>query len=122
MRALLTAIFGAALLALTACGGSTSTVYVTRPSAAPPPSAAPVATASVNPDAHACWAFHQAITKGVPASAGAQTTMEWGCGFDTTLPRDGFGPIAMRERVHSVGGELSITSAPGRGSKVSVAV
>ena len=45
-----------------------------------------------------------------------------GCGFDTTLPRDGFGLIAMRERVHSVGGELSIKSAPGRGSEVNVAI
>jgi signal transduction histidine kinase len=45
-----------------------------------------------------------------------------GCGFDTTVPRDGFGLIAMRERVHSVGGELSITSVPGRGTEVDVAV
>ena len=66
-----------ALLALSACGSSTSTVYVTRPSAARPPSTAPVATAGANSDAHACWAFHQAITKGVPPSAAGQDTMGW---------------------------------------------
>jgi signal transduction histidine kinase len=45
-----------------------------------------------------------------------------GCGFDTTVSSNGFGLIAMRERAHSVGGEMRICSAPGRGSEVNVAV
>jgi signal transduction histidine kinase len=45
-----------------------------------------------------------------------------GCGFDTAVPGSGFGLIAMRERARSVGGELRIRSAPGRGSEVDVAV
>jgi signal transduction histidine kinase len=45
-----------------------------------------------------------------------------GCGFDPTVPGSGFGLIAMRERARSVGGELRITSAPGRGSEVHAAL
>jgi signal transduction histidine kinase len=45
-----------------------------------------------------------------------------GCGFDTSDPRGGFGLVSMRERVRSVGGELHISSGPGRGSEVDVAV
>ena len=45
-----------------------------------------------------------------------------GCGFDTSLPRSGFGLVSMRERIRSVGGELNISSGPGRGSEVDVAV
>jgi signal transduction histidine kinase len=45
-----------------------------------------------------------------------------GRGFDTTAPADGFGLIAMRERASSVGGELRVCSAPGRGSEVEVFV
>jgi signal transduction histidine kinase len=42
-----------------------------------------------------------------------------GCGFDTAAG-GGFGLVSMRERAHSVGGELWISSAPGRGSDVEV--
>jgi signal transduction histidine kinase len=45
-----------------------------------------------------------------------------GCGFDTTFPAGGFGLNSMRDRARSVGGELRICSAPGRGSEVEVAV
>ena len=45
-----------------------------------------------------------------------------GRGFDTTVPGGGFGLISMRERARSVGGELRISSAPGRGSKVEAAL
>lgn len=45
-----------------------------------------------------------------------------GCGFDTSVPRSGFGLVSMRERVRSVGGEMRIRSGPGRGSEVDVAV
>ena len=45
-----------------------------------------------------------------------------GHGFDTAAPGGGFGLTSMRERAHSVGGELLVTSAPGRGSQVEVAV
>lgn len=45
-----------------------------------------------------------------------------GCGFDTSVPRSGFGLVSMRERIRSVGGELRIHSGPGHGSEVEVAV
>jgi signal transduction histidine kinase len=45
-----------------------------------------------------------------------------GCGFDASVPGSGFGLISMRERIHSVGGELRIRSGPGHGSEVEVAV
>jgi signal transduction histidine kinase len=45
-----------------------------------------------------------------------------GRGFDTSVPGTGFGLIAMRERARSVGGELRICSAPGRGSEVEVSI
>jgi signal transduction histidine kinase len=48
--------------------------------------------------------------------------MDRGRGFDTTAPGSGFGLVGMRERARSVGGELRIRSAPGRGSEVDFAV
>jgi signal transduction histidine kinase len=46
-----------------------------------------------------------------------------GRGFDPAADHgSGFGLVSMRERARSVGGELRISSAPGRGSKVEVAV
>ena len=45
-----------------------------------------------------------------------------GHGFDTTAPGGGFGLVSMRERARSVGGELVVSSAPGHGSQVEVAV
>jgi signal transduction histidine kinase len=45
-----------------------------------------------------------------------------GRGFEPTAPAGGFGLVSMRERARSVGGELRITSAPGRGSKVEAAL
>ena len=45
-----------------------------------------------------------------------------GRGFDIAAPSSGFGLIAMRERAHSVGGELRIRSIPGRGSEVEAKV
>jgi signal transduction histidine kinase len=45
-----------------------------------------------------------------------------GHGFDADAPADGFGLTSMRERAHSVGGELFVSSLPGHGSQVEVAV
>lgn len=45
-----------------------------------------------------------------------------GCGFDPTTPGDGFGLLSMRQRACSVGGELRISSTPGRGSEVEAAL
>ncbi|CAN5867552.1 hypothetical protein BH20PSE1_BH20PSE1_20280 [soil metagenome] len=45
-----------------------------------------------------------------------------GKGFDPTLPYDGFGLIGMKERASRIGGELSITSAAGKGSEIRVAL
>jgi signal transduction histidine kinase len=44
-----------------------------------------------------------------------------GRGFDVGAAGGGFGLVSMRERARSVGGELLVWSAPGRGSKVEVA-
>lgn len=41
-----------------------------------------------------------------------------GRGFDPDATGDGFGLTSLRERASSVGGELRITSIPGRGSEV----
>jgi signal transduction histidine kinase len=45
-----------------------------------------------------------------------------GHGFDTAAPGGGFGLTSMRERARSVGGELLVSSVPGHGSQVEVAV
>jgi signal transduction histidine kinase len=45
-----------------------------------------------------------------------------GRGFDADAPGGGFGLTSMRERARSVGGELLVSSAPGHGSRVEVAV
>jgi signal transduction histidine kinase len=45
-----------------------------------------------------------------------------GHGFDTADPGGGFGLTSMRERAHSVGAELVVSSAPGHGSQVEVAL
>ncbi len=45
-----------------------------------------------------------------------------GRGFDQAIPGGGFGLVSMCERARSVGGELQISSAPGRGSKVEAAL
>jgi signal transduction histidine kinase len=45
-----------------------------------------------------------------------------GCGFDATAAGGGFGLVSMRERAHSVGGELHISSAAEQGSEVEVSL
>jgi signal transduction histidine kinase len=45
-----------------------------------------------------------------------------GHGFDIAAPGGGFGLTSMRERAHSVGAELMVSSAPGHGSQVEVAI
>ena len=43
-----------------------------------------------------------------------------GSGFDTAAEADGFGLTSMRDRATSVGGDLRISSVPGRGTEVEV--
>ena len=45
-----------------------------------------------------------------------------GHGFDIAAPGGGFGLTSMRERARSVGAELVVSSAPGHGSQVEVAI
>jgi len=45
-----------------------------------------------------------------------------GHGFDTADPGGGFGLTSMRERAHSVGAQLAVSSVPGHGSQVEVAL
>ena len=46
------------------------------------------------------------------------TVEDDGSGFDDQAEHDGFGLLGMRERVGLRGGDLEITSAPGRGTRV----
>jgi signal transduction histidine kinase len=45
-----------------------------------------------------------------------------GTGFDPAAATDGFGLVGMRERVELLGGELTIESAPGSGTKIAVSL
>lgn len=62
-------ILCAAVLAVAGCGSQAA-----AHSAPPSPSPATVAAYS---DAHACRAFHEATTTGVPASAAGENTLTW---------------------------------------------
>jgi signal transduction histidine kinase len=70
-------------------------------------------------------AAHATVTFGVTAQATSLTIADDGCGFDTLVrhqpARDhGWGLMIMRERAAAVGAELSVESAPGRGTRVIV--
>lgn len=72
MRKATTGAALAAALLLTACGTSTPRLRAPAPSPSQPASPSPAY------DSHrACWAFRQATTKGVPASAAGEDTMTW---------------------------------------------
>jgi signal transduction histidine kinase len=43
-----------------------------------------------------------------------------GCGFDPAKRYDGFGLVGIRERVESMGGELTVQSAPENGTAIFV--
>jgi PAS domain S-box-containing protein len=43
-----------------------------------------------------------------------------GCGFDPELRRDGFGLVGMKERVEEMGGHLSIQTAVGAGTTITI--
>jgi signal transduction histidine kinase len=58
------------------------------------------------------------------AAALQLTIADTGRGFDTTAAtgRDGLGLASLRERVHLIGGELTVTSDPGHGATIRVRV
>jgi signal transduction histidine kinase len=43
-----------------------------------------------------------------------------GCGFDPQAATDGFGLTGIKERVERMGGELTIHSAPGKGTHIRI--
>jgi signal transduction histidine kinase len=45
---------------------------------------------------------------------------EDGCGFDPAKRYDGFGLLGIKERVESMGGELTVQSAPENGTAILV--
>ena len=56
-------------------------------------------------------------------SGGRLTISDDGQGFDTTTSRKGsYGLQGMRERAAAIGGDLSITSTPGAGASITIAV
>ena len=62
---------------------------------------------------------------GVEAGNVRMTVTDDGPGFDTAAPRgprEGLGLLGMRERARRHGGELVVTSAPGRGATISLSV
>ena len=64
-----------------------------------------------------------ALRLGYDAQAVALTVDDDGRGFDTSIgtiasASGGFGLASMRERAHLLGGTLDVTSAPGRGTRV----
>jgi PAS domain S-box-containing protein len=78
--------------------------------------------ANVAKHAHA---GHATLTFHVTPQASSLTIADDGCGFDSTVrqqpARDhGWGLMIMRERAATVGAELSVESAPGRGTRVIV--
>ena len=50
----------------------------------------------------------------------AVTAEDFGCGFDPTTAGEGFGLLGIRERARLAGGECTVDSAPGRGTRVRV--
>jgi NarL family two-component system sensor histidine kinase LiaS len=48
------------------------------------------------------------------------TLSDDGRGFDTSAPTSGLGLRSMRERAEALGGKLTIESAPGQGTRISV--
>ena len=50
----------------------------------------------------------------------AMSAEDFGCGFDPTTASEGFGLLGIRERARLAGGECTVDSAPGRGTRVRV--
>jgi len=70
-------------------------------------------------------AEHATVTLGITPQASCLTIADDGCGFDPSAyqrpARDhGWGLMIMRERAAAVGAELSVESAPGRGTRIIV--
>ncbi len=68
MRTVFQTVITAAVLALAACSSPSVAAHLTSPSATP---------AGTYSNGTACKAFHQAITKGVPASATGANVRTW---------------------------------------------
>ena len=57
------------------------------------------------------------------ATGGLELTItDSGIGFDTGIKGTGLGLVSIRERVHFLGGQLAIHSAPGVGTRLDVQV
>ena len=50
------------------------------------------------------------------------TLRDDGCGFDPQRKHEGFGLQGMRERAEGMGGQLSIESTKGKGTRISIAI
>jgi signal transduction histidine kinase len=68
-------------------------------------------------------AEHATVTLDISPQASSLTIADDGCGFDPSACQQpatdhGWGLMIMRERAAAVGAELSVESAPGRGTRI----
>ena len=63
-------------------------------------------------------ARHVSVTLQPGAGRWALEVRDDGVGFDAAAPHAGFGLLGMAERARTLGGELSITSTPGKGATI----
>lgn len=60
------------------------------------------------------------VTVGRPPDRVTVSVEDFGCGFDPTTASEGFGLLGIRERARLAGGECTLDSTPGRGTRVRV--
>lgn len=70
---------------------------------------------------------HSGASRAVVRLTGAPDSLKLeisdsGGGFDTSKPRDGIGLLSMRERVNLLNGSVTVESAPGSGTRITVRV
>lgn len=113
MRRAVPLVLAAALLAA-GCGSAPRSAHH---AVSPPPQTAPAASAApVYSDAHTCWAFHQATTKGVPAGV-QMDTLAW-----LASQTSGAEPALLAELQRFYGAWNAPVPDPGKINRISRAI